>query len=152
MSPGQLSKRVVGDRLAWVQRMLEEIRSLPLDSREAFFADRRNVWAAESCLRRALEALLDLGRHILAKGFGIGTSEYKEIAIRLEEQGVITSDEAALLRTLAGYRNRLVHFYHEVTPEELYEICAHRLTDLERVAAAYRRWIKEHVEWMDEML
>ncbi len=35
---------------------------------------------------------------------------------------------------------------------ELYEICAHRLTDLERVAAAYRRWIKEHVEWMDETL
>lgn len=72
MTPGRPSRRVVADRLAWVERMVAEIRSLPLADREAFFADRRNLWAAESCLRRALEALLDLGRYILAKGFGIG--------------------------------------------------------------------------------
>ena len=29
--------------------------------RDAFFADQRNVSAAESCIRRSLEALLDLG-------------------------------------------------------------------------------------------
>ena len=75
-----------------------------------FFADRRNVWTAESCFRRALEALLDLGRHILTKGFSLGVSEYKEIATRLGEQGVLSQGEAELLRTLAGYRNRLVHF------------------------------------------
>ena len=51
--------------------MVSEIRALPLSDKEAFFSDRRDVWAAESCLRRALEALLDLGRHILAKGYGI---------------------------------------------------------------------------------
>ena len=33
-------------------------------------------------------------------------------------------EEADLLQILAGYRNRLVHFYHEVSVEELYEICA----------------------------
>jgi uncharacterized protein YutE (UPF0331/DUF86 family) len=83
-----ISKRVVSDRLAWVDRMVSEIRALPLEDRAAFFSDRRNLWAAESCLRRGLEALLDLGRHILAKGFGIGVSEYKEIALRLAEHDV----------------------------------------------------------------
>ena len=108
--------------------------------------------AAESYLRRALEALLDLGRHILAKGFGLGVSEYKEIAVRLGEQGVLSPEEAQLLQVLAGYRNRLVHFYHEVGPEELYEVCAHRLTDVERIAEAYRRWLRENKEWLDETL
>jgi hypothetical protein len=65
-----MSTKVIADRLAWVAAMLDEIHALPLDDAQAFFADRRNVWAAESCLRRALEALLDLGRYILAKGFG----------------------------------------------------------------------------------
>lgn len=152
MTPGTLSRRVVADRLAWVERMIGEIRSLPLTDRDAFFADRRNLWTAESCLHRALEALLDLGRHILAKGFGTGVSEYWEIAIRLEEQAVLSPEEAALLRILAGYRNRLVHFYHEVSPEELYEICSQRLTDLEAVASAYRRWLGEHSEWLNERL
>lgn len=152
MTPGRLSKRVVSDRLSWVERMIRDIQALPLDDREEFFADRRNVGAAESYLRRALEALLDLGRHILAKGFGLGVSEYKEIASRLGDQGVLSREEARLLRVLAGYRNRLVHFYHEVGPEELYEVCMHRLEDLERIAEAYRQWLREHEEWLDETL
>jgi len=103
-------------------------------------------------LRRALEALFDLGRHILAKGFGLGVSEYKEIASRLGEQRILCQEEADLLRVLAGYRNRLVHFYHEVGPDELYEICAYRLGDLECITRAYRQWLREHKEWLDETL
>jgi hypothetical protein len=72
MTPGSLSKRIILDRLTWVDRMVLDIQSLPLGDKQAFFEDTRNLWTAESCLRRALEALFDLGRHILAKGFGIG--------------------------------------------------------------------------------
>lgn len=36
-----------------------------------------------------------------------------------------------LLKILAGYRNRMVHFYHEITPKELYEICSGELEDIE---------------------
>lgn len=35
--------------------------------------------AADSYLRRALEALMDLGRHILGKGLGRAASEYREV-------------------------------------------------------------------------
>ena len=152
MTPGRISKRVLSDRLAWVDLMVAEIRELPLGDREQFFSDRRNLWTAESCLRRGLEALLDLGRHILAKSFGLGVSEYKEIAAKLEEQGVLSQQEAELLRVLSGYRNRLVHFYHEVGPDELYEVCAFRLTDLERLATGYREWLKSHPNRLDEQL
>jgi uncharacterized protein YutE (UPF0331/DUF86 family)/predicted nucleotidyltransferase len=152
MTPGAISKRVVSDRLSWVDRMVGEIRALPLGDREEFFSDRRNVWAAESCLRRGLEALFDLGRHILTKGFGLGVSEYKEVASGLKEQGVLSQQEAELLRVLAGYRNRLVHFYHEIGPDELYEICAFRLTDLESLATAYREWLQKHPDRLDEGL
>lgn len=152
MMSGNISVRVVADRLAWLEQMVAEIRSLPLDNREAFFADRRNVWAAESCLRRALEALFDLGRHILAKGFAQGVSEYKEIAIRLGEKGVLGPMETRLLMRMAGYRNRLVHFYHEVGPEELYEICTSELGDLERISQCYRTWLQSHPDRLDGTL
>ena len=71
MTPGRIYKRTVVDRLAWVERMLAEIKELPLHDRDLFFEDRRNLATAESCLRRALEALLALERHMLAKGFAI---------------------------------------------------------------------------------
>ena len=152
MSPGKLSKKVIGDRLAWIDKMVVEIRALPLDSYEDFSANRRDVWAAESCLRRALEAVFDLGRHILAKGFGQGVTEYKQIASELETAGVLSHSRARLLSTLAGYRNRLVHFYHEVTSEELYEICRNNLDDLLKIKNALRKWVNENPDSIDETL
>jgi len=34
------------------------------------------------------------------------------------------------MRKMAGYRNRMVHFYHEITPEELHEICLNHLDEI----------------------
>jgi len=152
VTPDKLSKRVVADRIGWVEEMLERTRALPLSSASSFLADPRNVGAAESYLRRALEALMDLGRHVLAKGFGKGVTEYKQVALRLQQSSVLTKEEADLLETMAGYRNRMVHFYHEVTPEELYAICTTRLGDVERVVEGFKRWIRAHPECMDETL
>lgn len=152
MTPNLVSRRVVADRLETINFLLGEIRSLPLGDRDAFFADRRNIWAAESCLRRSLKAVFDLGRHILAKGFGLGISEYKEIAARLHDQGVLSDQETRVLEILAGYRNRLVHFYHEVTQNELYEICAHKLGDVEMISRAIKDWLKAHPEKLDSSL
>ena len=152
MTPGRVSKRVVGDKLEWINKMVAEINSLPLGSYEEFAADSRNIWTAESCLRRTLEALFDLGRHIMAKCFGIGVSEYKEIAVELERARVLSQDEAKLFRTLAGYRNRLVHFYHDVTKEELYRICKNDLGDILTIRDVCLNWLKANPEKIDDIL
>lgn len=152
MSPGKASRRIAADRLEWIDRMLREIRSLPLGSIESFLGDSRNVFSAESCLRTSLEALFDLGRHLLAKCFGVGVTEYKEIASELERRGVLDSENALLLKVLAGYRNRMVHFYHEITTNELYEICTRELDDVQRAKEALLKWIQAHPEHMDEKL
>ena len=152
MTGSRISRRVFLDRMEWVDRMVAQIRALPLADRAAFLADSRNVGAAESCLRRALEAIFDAGRHILAKGFAAGVSEYRQIADGLTERGILTPQQAKLLRILAGYRNRLVHFYHEVSSEELYQICAEQLGDVTRIADALRQWVKAHPQLVDPAL
>ena len=152
MTPGLISKKIVGDRLELFERMMGEIRSLPMGTYQEFINDRRNIWAAESCLRKSLEVLLDIGRHILAKGFGTGVSEYKEIAQKLLEFGSLSASEAEILRILAGYRNRMIHFYHEIGEEELYKICKDQLQDLQEVKEAYLRWLKAHPDKITERL
>ena len=54
MSLRKISKRVVADRLDWINRMIKEIESLPLSNYETFTEDKRNIWSAKSCLRRSL--------------------------------------------------------------------------------------------------
>ena len=152
MTPSKMREKVVIERARWIRRMLSDLRSLPLDDYPAFSSDSRNIASAESYLRRGLEALLDLGRHVLAKGFGEVVAEYKQISRELVRHNVLSEERAEKLRILAGYRNRMVHFYHEISDGELYEICSQELGDIEQVLKAILKWIKDHPDKIDKTL
>jgi uncharacterized protein YutE (UPF0331/DUF86 family) len=132
--------------------MLAGLATLPLSSMEAFSHDPRDAAAAESFLRRALEALLDLGRHVLAKALGERTLEYKQIALALRQDGVLDPATSDVLFEIAGYWNRLTHFYDEVTTVELFDICAHRGDDVLQVRDAIMDWLRRHPELVDAEL
>ncbi|HYG62788.1 MAG TPA: DUF86 domain-containing protein [Thermoanaerobaculia bacterium] len=139
MTRGTISLKVVHDRLGLVESGLRDLRALPVDSFETFLEDFRNAAAAESLLRRTIEALLDTARHLLAKQFGEGTLEYKKVAQLAVEHGLVLDPETGKRFVLiAGYRNRLTHFYDQVTPEELYGILREELGDLESIVAELR--------------
>ena len=53
---------------------------------------------------------------------------------------------------MAGYRNRMVHFYAEISRAELYEICAAKLFDVESALGAIRSWLAAHPERIDTSL
>jgi hypothetical protein len=59
VSPSKVRVATVLQKSALVDAMLAGIAALPLDSPAAFSHDPRDVAAAESYVRRALEALLD---------------------------------------------------------------------------------------------
>lgn len=152
MTPSELREKVIAERVKWLRQMLENLNALPLEDFEDFVSDRRNVASAESYLRRAMEALLDLGRHILARGFGEAVAEYKEIAAGLLKHGVIRQEETDKLKLIAGYRNRMVHFYQEISDRELYEIITKDIGDLEDVLSAILQWIQVNPEKIDRSL
>ncbi len=152
MTPGRLRSKIIVARASLIRQMLNDIGSLPLSSLEAFQADPRNVASAESYLRRALEALLDLGRHIGARGFGKAAAEYKQIAEVLKDAGVLDETASKILRKLAGYPNRMVHFYDEVSHRELWEICTNELKDIERVLDVLLNWINNNPNKIDARL
>lgn len=118
------------DMLGGYVARMKVIRGL---SRDEFLADPDKPAAAESYLRRSLEAVFDIGRHILAKTGGVSLAgEYKSIARGLGDRGVVSKSLSEILVQMAGYRNRLVHLYHDVSNEELYAIMESGLPDLER--------------------
>lgn len=125
-----LNIKLIEDRLGFINGALAKLKRLSLYSEEDFLKDDRPA-IAESYLRRVLEAIFDIGRHIIAKIAGKGIVEYKEIARALGDKGVISKDCSKSLLLMAGYRNRLIHFYHEVGDRELYNILKENLTDIE---------------------
>lgn len=152
MTPSKIKASIVLQRAEQITEMLRGIDALPLGTYLQFQSDPRNPAAAESFLRRALESLLDLGRHILAKALGQGPLEYKEVALTLAREKVLDPVQGALLAELAGYRNRLVHFYDEVSAHELYDICTSQLQDIRHLLRSLLDWIRQHQDLVDEKL
>jgi uncharacterized protein YutE (UPF0331/DUF86 family) len=93
-----------------------------------------------------LEAIFDIGRHIVAKTAGKGIIEYKEIADALRNMKVIAKELAEKLKLMAGYRNRLVLFYHEVTDKELFLIVKNNLSDMEDFVKDIKAFIVRYRE------
>jgi uncharacterized protein YutE (UPF0331/DUF86 family) len=132
---------LVADRAQTVRNSLARLRELSALTVDEFRAVPDNYAIAEHHLRRALQALLDLGRHVAVKSGWGNPSHYREIFDLLERGGVIPPDLADKGRGLAGYRNRLVHDYAVVTADELWEILRTRLDDI----AALLRQVMEYV-------
>jgi uncharacterized protein YutE (UPF0331/DUF86 family) len=143
MTPGKVNLNIVSQRAAWIKEMIKALQDLPIQNRQKFLSNKHTIAAAESYLRRSLEALFDIGRHILARRFGAPVTEYKEIAQSLLERKILQKKEADTLRQMAGYRNRMVHFYHEISPEELQEICAHHLDDIKTLLNKLLDWVRK---------
>jgi uncharacterized protein YutE (UPF0331/DUF86 family) len=139
MTPGAVDLKIVRDRLQLVAQSLVDLRSLPQTTFEEFADDRRNILSADAALRRALEALFDIARHLLAKGAGVGSLEYRVVAVKTAEHGIVTDpDMAAKMVEMAGYRSRLTHHYDEITPEELYGILTDDPGDIDALAGELR--------------
>lgn len=139
MTRGEVDLKSVGERLEIVKACLEDLRKLPVGSLDEFSSDFRNSNAAESLLRRAVQALFDVLRHVLAKRYGRGELEYKKLARLAVEKGLVREPRLReVLSQLAGFRNRLVHYYDEVTSEELYGIIGTKLGDLEQIVEELR--------------
>jgi uncharacterized protein YutE (UPF0331/DUF86 family) len=104
---------------------------------EEFLSDYNNYGLAEHHLRRALEGILTTGTHILSR-LPSKTKDYQEIITSLAEHNIIPKDFAEKNKKLAGYRNRLVHIYWEVSKEEMFNVIKEHIGDIEQFAEYFQ--------------
>lgn len=140
MNPTPLSRTKIETKLAIIREALvglEKMRTIP---EPQFISDPANFAIAEHCLRRALEATFDVAGHIVSRfpyTPGQRPHTLKGVALALGEKSVLDKSFAQeTLMKMAGYRNRLVHFYDEIRAPELHKIIRLNLGDFEIFAAA----------------
>ena len=81
-----LNTKLLEDRLGYITKSVGKLKAIASLPEERFLIG-DNPAAAESYLRRCLEAVFDIGRHIIAKTAGKAEVEYKEVVTRLREIG-----------------------------------------------------------------
>jgi uncharacterized protein YutE (UPF0331/DUF86 family) len=127
----KINKKIIEDRIKLIELYLRRLKEMKGLSKRKFALPDNFAIAAYN-LRSALEATFDICAHILSRIPGAKVREYKEMAIEMGGQKIIPMDFAEnQLYKMVGYRNRLTHFYFEVTPNEMYEIIQNNLGDFE---------------------
>jgi len=141
----KLNLNKIQENINLIGEFLEKLRRLSKLSEDDFLSDERNPAAAESFLRRCIEGIFDIGRHILSKSFAYKSLEYKEVAVELGKKQIISKEYSETLVKIAGYGNRMVHFYKRITDKELYDILQNDLVDIEKFLKEMEVFLKKYI-------
>lgn len=143
-----LEKDTVIKRINGIQAEIAELQKLGAQSLDEFSSD-IGYKLAEYHLHHALEGVFHITSHILSRIPGGQATEYAESARKLGEFGIMDKEFVnTKLVKMAKYRNRIVHFYAEITPAEYYDIIKNNLGDFDIFLSAIKQ-VLEHPERFD---
>ncbi|MFQ5791803.1 MAG: DUF86 domain-containing protein [Acidobacteriota bacterium] len=112
--------------------ILKEVLALP----ESDFVGDRDVYLkAERCLEVIIQAMLDIGNHIISDRQFRRPHRYDEIFEILGDNGVIDPGLAHKLRGLSGLRNILAHAYLDIDRARMREVVVEGFNQFEEYVA-----------------
>ena len=122
---------VIRRRFDKLDEYLTILKRLQQYSYDELVADPEHYGSAERFLHLAIEAITDVGSHIIAEEqLGI-ISWYSDIPAILETKGVISAEQKENWIRMIGFRNTLVHEYIDVDLEIVFRVLQEGLSDLE---------------------
>lgn len=132
MTPEQVQAK-----LALLATTIARLRAMERSSLEAFLSDDRNLDAALRRLQVAIQILIDVGSHVVAR-LGLGAPETsQDLLARLEQAGRLPAGSASRFGRIFAFRNRIVHLYERVDAAMVLDILQNDLGDLEELARLY---------------
>jgi len=103
----------------------------------------RNSWkdkdSAERNLQKIVEAMIDIGKMLLAQKKLKEPSNNREVFLILQENQNFPSKWIPLVDKMIGMRNIIVHSYDRINDEIVYGVLKKNLRDIEKLAAILKK-------------
>ena len=130
---------VIRKRLNRIDEYLVVLQRLQRYGRDEFLFDPERYGSAERFLHLAIEALLDMGNHVIAdEGLGV-VDWYSDVPRIFLEKGMISLELSEKWVRMIGFRNTLVHGYMDVDRTIVYEVLQNGLCDIEELKRVFAR-------------
>lgn len=130
-------RKVTSEILTALDR-LGELKRLP---EAEFTLDPHKMGSAKYSLIVAIEGVVDLCNHLIAKNSFRTPEDYADTFRVMEEKGAFDAEFTQTLMQMVRFRNRLVHIYWDIDNAELYRILQTKLDDIRRFLREYRAFI-----------
>jgi uncharacterized protein YutE (UPF0331/DUF86 family) len=129
-------RELIAKKLARIETSVHEIETLGRP--EEIGRDVREERFLEHTLQIAIQAVIDIASHIVSDERLGEPDTNRELFQLLATHGWISEELAETLRSMAGFRNVLVHGYDTVDLGIVREVVAERLGDLLEFATTIR--------------
>jgi len=132
---------VVRKRLNRLDEYLAILKNMQSVSYDEFSQNPEKYGSVERFLHLAVEAVTDIGNHIIAEENLGMVNSYSDIPGILKDKGVI---DEALCQTwirMIGFRNALVHDYVEIDFEIVYDVLQNHIQDLESIKKVFSAYL-----------
>ncbi|NOX60751.1 MAG: DUF86 domain-containing protein [Chloroflexi bacterium] len=135
-----IRREVIRKRLNKLEEYLQILDDLQRYSFDEFQANPERYGSAERFLQLAIEAINDVGAHIVA-GLELGPVDwYSDIPERLYEAKYIDRDLREVWVRMIGFRNVLVHDYLTIDRGVVYDVLKHHYGRLSFASRCFRRF------------
>lgn len=107
----------------------EKLKEIIKEGKNKFVSDYKNYNTALRLLQISIEAMIDIGNHIIARKSLGNPEDYAGIFEILQKNNIIEDSDLEKFSKMVKFRNRLVHIYLDVNLEEVYDIINNNLDD-----------------------
>jgi len=128
--------------LSNIEGYVSDLRNSADITHEKFLADIRLQRFVERTLQIAVEACMDVAHHIISDKGWREPDSYADAFVVLSENAVLSGEEMKRYRLMAQFRNRIVHYYEKVDPEQVFAVFAGHLADFDDYARSVRSWLQ----------
>ena len=108
---------------------------------EEFNADPERYGSAERFLHLAIEALIDMGNHVIAESELGVVNWYSDIPKIMAEKEFISSALEEKWIRMIGFRNTLVHEYIDIDRKIVYDVLQNNIQDLEDLKRVFAQFL-----------
>ncbi len=117
---------------------LIEISRVPLSD---FLKDRFLIDAAKYNFIVAIESVIDIANHLVAKMALGKPADYADVMKILSSANIVSEDLQNTLIKMVKFRNLLVHLYWEVDNQKVYNILINNIKDFKNFESAIRKFL-----------
>jgi uncharacterized protein YutE (UPF0331/DUF86 family) len=136
-----VNKEIVRKRLNKLDEYLQILYTLQKYSFDAFFGDPERYGSTERFLYLAIEAINDIGNHLISDDNMGMVDSYRDIPIILAEKGIISTAQREKWIQMIGFRNTLVHEYIEIDRKIVYQVLQENLEDIESLIQVFAEFL-----------
>lgn len=145
MNKNKSTQVIIEERLLKLNKAIKVLKGIRQKySKTIFLSNDEIQFSAFYGLVMGIEAICDIGAHILSKYYGESYGSYKDIIQGLGKFEIVSHNLAKDSEEMPDFRNVLIHVYTEIDSEEVY-------TNLQKAPEEFTKFAKYFLKFLEKI-